>query len=191
MDRVFQIHDSLRHLCTAHDAMPPPRPPAAAFCAHAARSGSRAAAADACRHGARRPPACAVTQRATSCACRRAVLTAPRAPAARRAWAGQGGQGGLNRSGWARGAFDHLPHHHDRVGQHEAPRSGQIPDHLLVEAKRLIELSKSGERDAQRHDRAGRVVRKVAFATTPPSHISSPNDMQGRGWGGALAPRRG
>ena len=33
--------------------------------------------------------------------------------------------------------------------------------------------------------------RKVAFATTTPSHISSPHDRQGRGWGGALAPRRG
>ena len=183
-------HDSQDFLSVPH-AMPPPRPLAAAFCAHAARSGSRAAAADACRHGARRPPACAVTQRATSCACRRAVLTAPRAPGVRRTWAGQGGQGVLKRRGSARGVFDHLPHHHDRVGQHEAPRSGQIPDHLLVEAKRLIELSKAGERDAQRHDRAGRVVRKVAFATTPPSHISSPNDRQGRGWGGALAPRLG
>jgi len=171
--------------------MPPPRPLAAAFCVHAARSGSRAAAADACRDGARRPPACAVTPQATSCACRRALLTAPRAPDARRAWAGQGGQGGSKRSGSARGVFDHLPHHHDRVGQHGAPRSGQITDHLLVDGKRLIELSNAGERAAQRHDRAGRVVEQGGLCHPPTSHISSLIDRQGRGRGGALAPRRG
>ena len=129
--------------------MRPPRPLAAAFCAHAARSGSRVAAADACRDSARRPPACAVTQQVTSCACRRAVLSRGGAPAARRAWAGQGGQGGVKRSGSPRGVFEHLPHHHGRVEQHGAPRPGQIPDHLVVDGKRQIELSEAGERAAQ------------------------------------------
>ena len=171
--------------------MPPPRPLAAAFCVHAARSGSRAAAADACRDGARRPPACAVAQRPTRCASRRAVLSAPGAPAARRSWAGQGGQGGLKRSGSPRGVFDHLPHHHDRVEQHGAPRCGQIMDHLLVDGKRLIELSEAGERAAQRHDRAGRVVAQGGLCRHPPSHRSSPIIRQDRGWGGVLAARRG
>ena len=173
----------------AHDAMRPPRPLAAAFCAHAARSGSRVAAADACRDSARRPPACAVTQQVTSCACRRAVLSRGGAPAARRAWAGQGGQGGVKRSGSPRGVFEHLPHHHGRVEQHGAPRPGQIPDHLVVDGKRQIELSEAGERAAQRHDRAGRVWSKVVFAA--PLRVTYLPPTIGRTAGGAGRSLRG
>ena len=62
-------------------------------------------------------------------------------------------------------------------------------DHLLVDGKRLIELSEAGELNAM----IELVVlwRKVAFAATPPSHRSSPIIRQDRGWGGVLAARRG